>query len=371
MKKRQHRLQRRQFLELRAKLASEIARFQPDLRKTLLNNLSELVAAVTLAHSVQLARLGAELPVDSSAESREQWGRRQLANPTRGTLELFKPLAQALLQGFAGKKLYLLLDPTDLAADLTIIMLAVAYRGRALPLAWLTVYVKPDTVQEGVTYLFNPIQAWLPADAQVYLLADREFRGQDMLTLIQAHHWTPVVRLKGDTQVELPDGRVQLAQALAPKPGQTAFYPRVWLTVRCRGPYSLALANAPKAKRGQKPEDPWYIVSTGATDGRYLLQLYAKRMGVDEMFRDFKGQGYHLEQTRLTDPRRLDRLVLVVALAYWGALRLGIWVDRLPLRRRVDRSKHGRCSLFTVGLRWIKRLLTLDKLPDTFLIPVL
>ena len=77
-------------------MADQIAHFHPGLRKTLLNNLSELVAAITLAHNVQLAAIGAKLPVDSDEESREQWVCRQLSNNAKGTLELFQPLAQSL-----------------------------------------------------------------------------------------------------------------------------------------------------------------------------------------------------------------------------------------------------------------------------------
>jgi hypothetical protein len=132
----------------------------------------------------------------------------------------------------------------------------------------------------------------------------------------------------------------------------------------------LSLANAAQAKRGQKPGDPWYIVCTEPATP-HILTLYATRMWADEMFRDLKSQGFHLEQTRLTHPERLDRLMLALALAYWWVLGRGIWVDRMQLRRPVDRCKHPKCSLFTLGLRWIHRLLTLDKLPDVVLMPVL
>ena len=52
-------------------------------------------------------------------------------------------------------------------------------------------------------------------------------------------------------------------------------------------------------------------------------------MGADEMYRDLKSQGFHLEQTRLTHTERLDRLMLASALAYYWVLGRGIWVDRL------------------------------------------
>ena len=52
MSAKRHILQRLQFAQLRTRLADQIAHFHPQLRKTLLRNLSELIAAVVMARSV-------------------------------------------------------------------------------------------------------------------------------------------------------------------------------------------------------------------------------------------------------------------------------------------------------------------------------
>ncbi|MEN9568461.1 MAG: hypothetical protein RLZZ69_3657 [Cyanobacteriota bacterium] len=44
-------------------------------------------------------------------------------------------------------------------------------------------------------------------------------------------------------------------------------------------------------------------------------EAYAKRMGIEEMFRDFKKGGYNLEVTRVGD-RRLISLILLICLSY-------------------------------------------------------
>jgi hypothetical protein len=83
------------------------------------------------------------------------------------------------------------------------VQITLAYRGRALPLAWLTTYIKPDTAKDAIRLLFAEIRTWLPKDAWIYLIGDREFHGQDMLELIQAQHWIPVVRTTGNLLQEL------------------------------------------------------------------------------------------------------------------------------------------------------------------------
>ncbi len=204
--KRHHLKRHMHFLQLRTHIASQLARFHPQLRKTLWHNLAELVTATALARHVHLARVGDELPVDISDEARIQGGRRQLANDTEDTLTLFAPVVQALVGGWTGQSLRLILDPTDLSPDLCIVQGALAYRGRALPLAWMTVEVQPGAVKAALEYLFATIHSWLPAGTRVYLIADREFHGHNVLETIEAHGWIPVVRSKGRIGVELEDG---------------------------------------------------------------------------------------------------------------------------------------------------------------------
>ena len=57
------------------------------------------------------------------------------------------------------------------------------------------------------------------------------------------------------------------------------------------------------------PEQRW--------TAKRLSDLYAKRMAVEQCFRDHKNKrhGWSLRDTGITDPARLDRLLLVRALA--------------------------------------------------------
>ena len=75
---------------------------------------------------MQLGAISAKLPVATSEEARQHWVRRQLGNDTADTLQLFRPLAVSWLAGFAGRSVRLIWDPTDLAADLTIVQITLA-----------------------------------------------------------------------------------------------------------------------------------------------------------------------------------------------------------------------------------------------------
>lgn len=359
---------RAEQIQIKTRIASQLRTFHPEMRKTLLENIADLTVALAQARHVHLAKIAEKLNRSAAEENREQWIRRQLANDTMDTWAIFRPLAQCLLQQLAGHSVYLILDPTDLDTERCIVMIMLAYRGRALPLIWFSFQMKPGMIEDSVTLLFAELHRWLPKDLQVYLLADREFHGVDMLALIESHGWIPVIRTKGTVTVTWAEGRASPLQALAPAVDETRFESVVWLTAAEVGPYSLSMSCA-RPKRGAAP-DPWFIVSTLAA-GPHVLTLYAKRFWIEETFRDFKGYGFHLEATGISEPVRLDRLCLIIALACWWVLSIGVWVHRMELRREVDRAKHPRLSLFQLGLRYINRLLHLGHVPDVRFIPQL
>jgi hypothetical protein len=49
------------------------------------------------------------------------------------------------------------------------------------------------------------------------------------------------------------------------------------------------------------------------------IATYQKRMGIEEMFRDYKSGGYYLEETGLKG-QRLLALILLIALVYSSAV---------------------------------------------------
>lgn len=355
-------------MQVKARIAAQLRTFHPQMRKTLVENLAEFVTALVQARHVHLSKVAEKLNREGDEQSREQWIRRQLDNRTMDTLQIFKPMAECLLKGLVGRSVYLILDPTDLDTERCTVMIMLAYQGRALPLIWLSFEIKPGAIEDTVQLLFAELRTWLPTGARVYLLADREFRGVDTLSLICAQGWTPVVRGKGDVTATLPDGTQCRLDDWTPSIGQMTFHDFVWLTLQQVGPFSVSASCAPP-KPG-KPLDPWFIISTELAS-RHIIHLYEKRFWIEETFRDFKSYGFHFDQTGVRAPDRLDRLVLIIALACWWVMHIGIWLHHMGLRRAVDRAKHPKLSLFQLGLRYINRLLHLGEVPDVQLVPTL
>src|SRR4051812_1491732 len=67
---------------------------------------------------------------------------------------------------------------------------------------------------------------------------------------------------------------------------------------------------------------------------------YGLRWGIEAMFSDFKTRGFNLEASHIERTDRLDRLVLVLALALYWAVSTGMW-DALENRTPVEKSRGG------------------------------
>jgi hypothetical protein len=96
-----------------------------------------------------------------------------------------------------------------------------------------------------------------------------------------------------------------------------------------------------------------YIL-TSLVDLQAAVDAYAKRFGIEEMFRDFKGGGYNLERTNLTGDQLSDLLILL-SLAYLKSIIQGIDIKSKQVQEYLGRKiekhrKYARHSTFYVGL---------------------
>jgi hypothetical protein len=109
---------------------------------------------------------------------------------------------------------------------------------------------------------------------------------------------------------------------------------------------------------GKSADDRFLLLATWGIDPDQACQRYARRWSIETMFAALKSRGFDLEQTRLTDPGRIRRLIGLLALAFvWTRL-----VGRKRARREgpPPRKAHGRRerSLFRYGLDRLQSILT-------------
>ena len=70
--------------------------------------------------------------------------------------------------------------------------------------------------------------------------------------------------------------------------------------------------------------EPW-IIALSDPPTTWRAYDYGLRWGIEAMFSDFKSRGFGLEDSQLQRVDRMDRLILVMALALYWAVSTGMW----------------------------------------------
>jgi hypothetical protein len=298
-------------------IKAELEQLLPGQRKTQRGKLSLLVATMLEARSANLMALAAALPLKADrTDMRYQWIARFLANPLVDTDAVMAPFARQVLERLAGggEPLALILDQSTISDRHQVLMLAVRFGDRALPLAW-----RVETTEGAIGFqtqkaLLDAVAPWVPPTAPVTLLGDRFYGTADLIGWCQERGWDYRLRLKGNLVVSDGDTRRTTKACAADR----VFYlENVELTGK-RARTNIGIIQDPGHA------EPW-IIAMSATPGYLKTLEYRGRWGIEPMFSDFKSRGFGVEDTHIHHPERLGRLILVMALALYWAVSTGQW----------------------------------------------
>jgi hypothetical protein len=199
--------------------------------------------------------------------------------------------------------------------DLNFLVLGIACRGIALPVFW-SVLDKPgnsDTAER--IALMERFLATFGASRIAALLADREFVGEDWFCWLQRQRIPFHQRLKRDTRVPNVWNRMmrldELFGSLAP--GERHRLPGRRPVWGC-----FVHLSALRLDDGEF----LFVASSGAPQAE-ALDAYADRWQVETLFGCLKTRGFNFEDTHLTDPERLSKLMGLLALAFAWVYRTG------------------------------------------------
>lgn len=332
----------------------KIRQLQPTERKTRIQNFAWLIVGIYQSRSVYLSRIAGKMTGKARLLSNVKRLSRLLANPAINVRSWYEPIAQSWLQGQANnlQQIRLIVDGSKIGFTHQLLIVSLAYRKRAIPLAWTWVnHVKGHSKPEVVLTLLRYVRTLLPPGRAVLLVGDTEFGAVEVLQQLKGWQWDYVLREKSRTLVCLfgqtewfPFGRH------LEKPGQKIWLGKGWLTQSKIYPVNLLVS----WKIGE--DEPWCL-ATNLPDRQMALQAYSRRMWIEEMFGDLKSHGFDLECTMLHHEDKLSRLTLAVVLLYVWSISIGAKTIKSGLRNLVDRNDRRDLSIFQIGLRFIERRL--------------
>jgi len=195
-------------------------------------------------------------------------------------------------------------------------MVSVYFEGRAIPLFWIVWDRGGSSSYAQWTSVLSPVmtelqkQEWC-AEIPIIVVADREFASPRLAQwLKQTYHIDSVLRLKRKTYLCDQDQSIQLVKLLEHFPqGTTRHYRQVTVTKTNEFVVNVTI------QWGVEYAEPLMVIAT--SDGaEQAIQNYEKRFGIEPMFKDQKSNGFDIEGTKVTDPKRIETLLIAMALAH-------------------------------------------------------
>ncbi len=331
-----------------------ICELRPNQRITQVRNFVWLLVGIFHSRSVHLSKIAGKVLGTAKNLSTVRRLSRFLDNPTIRVRDWYEPIARQWLEAqfaWVGEN-RLIVDGTKVGFGHQLLMVSLAYRHRAIPIAWSWVkQVRGHSSARQQLALLKYVKGLVPQKSAVFLVGDSEFGSILVLRQLDQWRWFYALRQKSRTCLWINEqtGWRKLG-SFVQKTGQSVWMTNAYLTQREIYPVSVLIHWA----AGEK--EPWCLASN-LPDRTLTLRYYKRRMWIEEMFGDMKGHGFDLESTMLHHFSRLSRLTLAVAFLYVWLLSNGAKSIRAGLRHLVDRKDRRDLSLFQIGFRLLERRL--------------
>ncbi len=274
----------------------------------------------------------------------------------------FAPLLRWILSWWSGesKRLALVLDATTLADRFVVLAISVVYRGCAIPVAWKVIPAgAKGSWRPHWQNLLRSLADVLPADWFVLVLTDRGLYARWLFRDIRSLGWHPFLRINAQGLFRPQGERYRVLKSFVPQPGT------YWCgqgTCFKTKPLDCTLL----ACWSEGYDEPWLIV-TDLTPNQADAAWYGLRPWIEGGFKDLKRGGWQWQQTRITDPGRVERFWVAIAIATLWAVSVGgeaeatqpvSGLEHLPeahiaRRRATRRSRPRLLSCFRRGINVI------------------
>lgn len=323
-------------------------------------NLALFSLGIVLARSCQVVLVAEELGFMGKADTVERRLKRFLDNDRLDSEILFPFWIKWVLGSYVGDEVDLLVDETKLGSRMGILMVSIAYRQRAIPLIWRcykandkAAYPEAGQVQM-IVEMLQQVKPFVPTGCRCRVQADQGIgNSSNLMRQLAKCDWTYLFRVKESSMFTTMNGfRFRLRDIAWQCQNGSA---SGWLYTR-----SYRMVRGTLHIIWEEGYDlPWFLFTN---DPLLSGAVYARRFWQEEGFRDLKSGGWRWDDSFIRDPEHMQRLILVLALAYTWVATLGTLSFTLPssLRKQIVAADESRFSVFRQGVRIFKRLRYLD-----------
>jgi hypothetical protein len=250
-----------------------------------------------------------------------------------------------------GEQCVLLLDRTNWKwgkTHINILVLSIEHLGIGIPIFWTVLKKGGTSSTKDRTKILKRVIKVIGSEKIRVLLADREFIGEEWFRFLIEQGIPFIIRIKQNSMAEgIRQGyKVPVATLLRElgRRKEIKNYPihlwthRLFVSVEHR----------------KISKEPMFVVSNQEYPSP--LKLYRWRWGIESLFECLKTRGFRMEDTHMTNPAKIEKLLFILAIAVCWAYKIG----ELQARKKpISIKNHGRKlkSIFRLGLDLIRQAL--------------
>ena len=310
----------------------------PRQRKTQRDKLAVLVATMLQVKSANLMELGSGLPIKTTdALSRFQWIKRFLGNDLVDIDAVMGPFSREALSlaSADGAQPVLIIDQSTITQleRHELVMVALRVGKRAVPIAWRVYKASGSLGWREQSEVLEVARSFLPDGCKPILMGDRFYGNTDIISWCLEQGWDYCLRLKGSMvlaqELDAPDRKLSALWEAGEHRFESAYL------TRRRVQTNIQMLQDDKAK------EPWFIAMS-VKPSLATARAYAKRWGIEAMFSDFKSRGFGLTESQLRSPSKLNRLIMIMAIALYWAVSTGLWaIKQCASQKNEEKSVIG------------------------------
>ena len=317
-----------------------------DWNRARITFLAQFMVAVIRVRTVNLTEIATAFCGEANAASHYRRIQRFLKDFTFTRAQI-TALVTRLLP--LGERWLLCLDRTNWqfgTMNINILVLAVAYKGIAIPVLWMLLDKQGNSHTFERIALLKHFLVEFGHDRIQCVTADREFIGTDWIKFLKRHRIRFRIRIRQNVKISTARGGYHLPASrffrnlVVGEQRQLRSKRRIW---------GMAVYVV-----GARLKDDYLIVITDHHP-HAALDDYRQRWQIETLFACLKSRGFNFEATHLTDPERISKLLAILTLAFCWCYRLGEWQHE---HRPIPIKKHGRLatSLFRHGLDTLRHI---------------
>ena len=316
--------------------------------KARISCLAQILQALICVRTVNLVQISSSFKSKAAEDSSYRRIRRFFSNYSFDTTSIV-PFVLGLFS--LKTNLILILDRTNWKwgkKDINILMLSLAFMGIGIPIFWIVLNTRGNSSTADRISLLKQVLRKIGYKRIQAFVADREFIGEEWFRFLIKEKIPFIIRIKknvlaGGIQAYL---RVPVINLWKNRGGSKSIINHpilLWGHLLYTSIY-----------QSKKAKEPMIVVSN--IEYEDAIEIYKKRWEIETLFGCLKTRGFRMEDTHITDPKRIEKLLFVLAIAFCWSYKAGIIKNK---DSPISIKSHGRKSksLFRIGLDYIRSIL--------------